>query len=116
MATIRRATALLSVAAALAPAAAVAARTLSIPTAKAAAQKVMASDAAHKRATTGGDWITTGPTCSRRAATWVRCHYIVGELPAGKVHPIKCSRVVDVRLRSGKPGPALTKHPLACAS
>lgn len=108
--------ALVAVAAVVAtPASARAVRTLQMQDAKVAAFDAMIADAKAKIASTGESWINVPPTCSRRAGTWVRCRYIISESPDGKVHPVQCKRTVDVRLRSGRPAPVMTKHALVCA-
>jgi hypothetical protein len=63
----------------------------------------------------GGHWLAPEVKCSRRAGTWVTCHNLLGEIKGGRVTGYECKRTVDVRLRSGRPTPTLTKRPMTCA-
>jgi hypothetical protein len=110
----RRAVALLTVGAALAPASAFAARTLSSSMASDMAFAQAIKDEKATANTPGSHWLAPEIRCSRRASTWVTCHNTIGEIHAGKVGRI-CKRTVDVRLRSGRPAPTLTKRPMTCA-
>lgn len=110
----RKAVALLTVGAAFAPASALAARTVSDTTAHDMAFAQAMKDERATPNTAGAHWLAPEVKCSRKAATWVSCQNKIGEIHAGKVGRV-CTRRVDIRLRSGRPAPTLTKRPMTCA-
>jgi hypothetical protein len=111
---IRRAAVALTIAAASVPASAAATRTLSDRAARDAAFAQAIKDTKTTTNTLGAHWLAPEINrCSRRSATWVRCTYTIGEIKSGKVGRL-CKRTVEVRLRSGRTTPTITRHPLTC--
>lgn len=109
----RRAVALLIVGAALAPSTALAARVLSDSTAYNMAFAQAIKDKNAEYAKVGGTWLAPEVSCRRKASTWMVCHNTIGQSATSPAHVV-CKRTVDVRLRSGRPAPVLTKRPMTC--
>jgi hypothetical protein len=98
-------------AAALAPASALAARNLSDATARDMALTQAMKDSEAQKEQRGGSWLAPEISCRRRASTWVVCKTTIGQFGQGGVI---CKRTVDVRIRSRKPDPVLTRRPITC--
>jgi hypothetical protein len=101
----------LAIGAALVPSTALAARTVELFTAKDMAFAQALKDSRAQQAQRGGTWLAPAVSCHRRASTWVVCKTVIGQSGQGGVI---CKRTVDVRIRSGKPAPVLTRRPMTC--